>query len=189
MKGFLFLLFICGYIDINVLGSKVNPKEPKKASSIFDFTAKDIDGHDVDLAKYEGYVSLIVNVASQWGLMAKNYAQMNQLYAVYSKRGLRILAFPSNSFFQEPGTDAEIKKFNESKHIKFDLFSKIEVNGANTHPLYVYLKYKQGGWLVDAIKWNYTKFLVNKHGIPIKRYSPTTSPTSIENDIIAELAK
>jgi len=187
MKGFLFLLFICGYIDLNA--AKENPEFPKKANSIFEFTALDINGTAVDFEKYRGMVSLIVNVARKWGLTTKNYAQLNRLYGLYSKRGLRILAFPSNEFWQSPGTDDEIRKFNEGKHIKFDLFHKIRVNGSKTHPLYIYLKYKQGGFISDAIKWNYTKFLVDKNGIPVKRYSPTTEPDSIEDDIKAFLAK
>lgn len=118
-----------------------------------------------------------------------NYAQLNSLYKKYAKRGLRILAFPSNEFWQEPGSDAEIKKFNEGKHIHFDLFHKIRVNGGTSHPLYVYLKHKQGGWFGDAIKWNYTKFLVDKHGIPVKRYGPREEPNTIEGLIVALLNK
>lgn len=112
------------------------------------------------------------------------------LFQRYSERGLRILGFPCNQFGkQEPGTDAEIKEFAIAHGAKFDLFSKIDVNGNNAHPLYKFLKKAQGGTFGDSIKWNFTKFLCNKKGVPVKRYSPTSDPLSAVKDIEAELAK
>ena len=113
---------------------------------------------------------------------------MIELHNRYHEKGLRILAFPCNQFGgQEPGTNTEIKAFSLSKGASFDLFSKIEVNGVNAHPLFVYLKSKAGGWFGSSIKWNFTKFLCNRNGIPVKRYSPTDNPLDAEKDIIYEL--
>lgn len=100
-------------------------------------------------------------------------------------KGLRILAFPCNQFGgQEPGSNEEIKKFATEKYgVEFDMFSKIDVNGNDAHPLYSYLKMKQKGTLLDRIKWNFTKFVVDKNGQPVKRYAPTTEPFSIKKDL------
>ncbi|CAD5117139.1 DgyrCDS5945 [Dimorphilus gyrociliatus] len=107
-----------------------------------------------------------------------NYKQLQALHEELADSGLRILGFPCNQFGgQEPGTNEEIKAFAQDKYgVKFDMFSKIEVNGNNADPLYKYLKMKQGGFLGDRIKWNFSKFLVDKMGQPVDRYSPTTSP-------------
>jgi len=107
------------------------------------------------------------------------------LYDKYRDAGLRILAFPCNQFGnQESGSEEQIKQFIKSKNVEFDAFSKINVNGNDAHPLYKYLKAKQGGFMMSAIKWNFSKFLVNKEGQPVKRYSPTTDPLDCEKDII-----
>jgi len=113
-----------------------------------------------------------------------NYKQLVGLYDKYAQDGLRILAFPCNQFgSQEPGTDAEIKAFAAGYGVKFDMFSKIDVNGDDAHPLFKYLKKKQGGTLGSFIKWNFTKFLVNKQGIPVKRFGPQEDPITMEGDI------
>jgi len=151
-------------------------------SSIYDFTAKDIDGNEVSLSKYAGHVCIIVNVASKWGKTPVNYKQLVALQKEYAEAaGLRILAFPCNQFgSQEPGTDAEIKAFAENKGVEFDkgfdFFSKIDVNGSNAHPLWNYLKKKQGGTLTNAIKWNFSKFVIDKEGQPVARFSPMDDP-------------
>ena len=160
-----------------------NP-DPATATSIFDFHALSIDGEDVDLSKYKGFVTYIVNVASQWGFTKKNYAQLAELHSRYFEKGLRILAFPCNQFGkQEPGTNAEIKAFALEHGAEYDLFSKIDVNGDSAHPLYKYLKSKQKGTFGNSIKWNFSKFLCNKEGIPVKRYASTTDPLSCVKDI------
>uniref|UniRef100_A0A913ZZ30 Glutathione peroxidase n=1 Tax=Patiria miniata TaxID=46514 RepID=A0A913ZZ30_PATMI len=158
-------------------------------TNIYGFTVKDIDGNEVSLSKYKGHVALIVNVASQCGLTNKNYAQLQELHAKYAEsKGLRILAFPCNQFGgQEPGTDEQIKEFAAKKGAQFDLFDKINVNGDNAIPLYKFLKKKQHGTLTNAIKWNFSKFLINKKGEPVKRYGPQTAPKDIEKDIVKEL--
>ncbi|XP_074596246.1 uncharacterized protein LOC141851398 [Brevipalpus obovatus] len=158
----------------------------KNASSIYDFTAKDLDGNDVSLSKYKGFVTVIVNVASECGLTKSNYEQLNELHAKYSDAGLKIAAFPCNQFgSQEPGTCAILKNFLKQQNVKFDVFGKIDVNGETAHPLYKYLKQAQHGFITDAIKWNFSKFLVNKQGIPVKRYAPTDEPkvNSLNNRI------
>lgn len=153
--------------------------------SIYNFTVKNIDGQDVNLSKYKDKVVIIVNVASLWGLASKNYAQLNELYDKYHGNGLEILAFPCNQFSnQEPGTNEEIKqRIMEKWNPKFDLFARIDVNGANEDPLYTFLKAKQGTMLGRDIGWNYVKFLVDRNGIPVSRYMPTTGPLSMEGEI------
>jgi len=140
--------------------------------------AKDIDGNEVSMDKYKGHVCIIVNVASKWGKTDVNYKQLVELYTKYSEaEGLRILAFPCNQFGgQEPGTEQEIKEFAAKYNVTFDMFSKINVNGNDAHPLWAFLKAKQTGFLVNAIKWNFTKFVVNKEGVPVYRSSPTDDP-------------
>lgn len=115
-----------------------------------------------------------------------NYEQLEALYKKYAEAaGLRILAFPCNQFGgQEPGTDAEIKEFAAARGATFDMFSKIEVNGANTHPLFVFLKAKQGGLLGNFIKWNFTKFVIDKNGVPVARFAPLDDPIpKVEDEI------
>lgn len=110
----------------------------------------------------------------------------------YASKGLAILAFPCNQFGgQEPGSDAEVKKFAEGKGVKFDMFSKVDVNGSNSHPLWAWMRSVKGGGtgLGDSIKWNFTKFLINKQGIPVMRYGPQTSPNSFVKDIEILLAE
>ena len=144
------------------------------------FKVKDIDGKEVDLAKkYDGKVSLIVNVASECGLTDKNYAQLAELHKKYQEKGLAILAFPANNFGeQEPGTDAEIKEFcTKEKKVEFDLFSKISVKGDDIAPLYDFLtSEKTNKDFAGEIEWNFTKFLVGKGGKVIARFGPKVDP-------------
>jgi len=152
--------------------------------SIYDIKVKDIDSKELTLSKYENRVMLIVNVASKCGYTGQ-YAGLQRLHELYSKEGLSILGFPCNQFLsQEPGTEEDIKNFCMSSFgVEFDMFSKIDVNGENTHPLYLHLKENAGGFLTDAIKWNFTKFLVDKNGKVVKRYAPSVKPSEIEVDI------
>lgn len=107
-----------------------------------------------------------------------------------TSKGLKILGFPCNQFgSQEPGTDAEVKAFAATYNVKFDMFSKIDVNGDNAHPLWKYLKMKQGGLLIDAIKWNFTKFIVDKNGQPVERIATTTDPIDMEKDLLKYMNK
>jgi len=157
----------------------------KQSSSVYDFTVKDIRGNDVDLSIYKGKVLLIVNVASQCGLTNSNYTELNEVYTKYKDQGLEILAFPCNQFGgQEPGDNAQIAEVACTRFkAEFPIFDKVEVNGSNVAPLYKFLKSSKGGLFGDGIKWNFTKFLVDKDGNVVERYAPTTSPLSIEKDV------
>ena len=153
--------------------------------NIYDFNMLNIDGKEVPLSHYRGKTLLIVNVASECGLTYQ-YEGLEKLFQKYKKKDFMILGFPSNQFSkQEPGTNKEIKFFCTSKYdVHFDMFSKIEVNGDGADPLYKYLKNKKGGILgFDSIKWNFTKFLVDKDGNVIERYAPSTNPNKLEEDI------
>ena len=157
--------------------------------TLHDFSAKTIDGTSQPLREYAGKVALVVNVASQCGLTPQ-YAGLEELYATFKDKGLVVLGFPCNQFGgQEPGTENEIKTFCETKFgVTFPLFSKIDVNGPNAHPIYEFLKKAQPGFLgVKQIKWNFTKFLIDRNGRPIQRYAPHTAPAVIEKDIQAAL--
>ncbi|KAF5752458.1 glutathione peroxidase 2-like [Tripterygium wilfordii] len=153
--------------------------------SIYDFTVKDIRENDVSLSQYRGKVLLIVNVASQCGLTQTNYKELNVVYEKYKNKDFEILAFPCNQFGgQEPGNNDEIQEVVCTRFkAEFPIFDKVDVNGKNVAPLYKFLKSEKGGFLGDAIKWNFTKFLVNKEGKVVERYAPTTSPLKIEKDI------
>ncbi|XP_045471254.1 probable phospholipid hydroperoxide glutathione peroxidase [Harmonia axyridis] len=153
----------------------------KEAKSIYEFTVNDINGQPVSLEKYKGHVLIIVNVASKCGYTNNHYTELNELYDEYAEtKGLKILAFPCNQFGgQEPGDANEICEFTKKRNVKFDLFEKVNVNGNDAHPLFKYLKQKQGGFLLDAIKWNFTKFIIDKNGQPVDRQGPNVSPKSL----------
>lgn len=158
-------------------------------SSIHDFSAKTIDGDEQSLAAYRGKTLLIVNVASKCGFTPQ-YTGLEALYERYREQGLVVLGFPCDQFaHQEPGDEAEIKSFCSLNYaVTFPLFAKIEVNGAHAHPLYQYLKHAAKGVLgSEAIKWNFTKFLVDKDGAVIRRYAPTDTPEAIGRDLAAQL--
>ncbi|WP_281557305.1 glutathione peroxidase [Thalassomonas sp. RHCl1] len=155
------------------------------SQNIYDFSAEDYKGDPVELKDYQGKVMLIVNTASACGFTPQ-YKGLQELYAKHKDQGLEILAFPCNQFReQEKGDNAEIKAFCDLQfNIKFPLFGKIDVNGDNAHPLFNFLKAQAPGILGSkGIKWNFTKFLVNKEGKVIKRYAPATKPQAIEADI------
>ncbi|KAL3285579.1 hypothetical protein HHI36_000109 [Cryptolaemus montrouzieri] len=153
----------------------------KDAKSIYYFTVNDLDSQPVSLQKYEGHVCIIVNVATECGMTKTNIEELNELYENYAEtKGLRVLAFPCNQFIgTEPTDNAGMKQFVKLKQIKFDVFEKIQVNGSEGSPLWKYLKLKQGGVLGDFIKWNYTKFVVDKNGQPVERFGPNTSPKEL----------
>jgi glutathione peroxidase len=153
--------------------------------SVYDFQAKNINGENVNLSIYKNKVLLIVNIASECGYTPQ-YKDLEEIYRKYKGKGFEILGFPCNQFgHQEPGDEKAIKEFCELNYkITFPLFSKIEVNGDNSHPLYNYLKKEKPGILgTEKIKWNFTKFLIDKSGIPYKRFAPPDNPHKIEKDI------
>ncbi|XP_022215495.2 probable phospholipid hydroperoxide glutathione peroxidase isoform X1 [Drosophila obscura] len=158
----------------------------KNAASIYEFTVKDTHGNEVSLDKYKGRVVLVVNIASKCGLTKNNYQKLTELKEKFGERGLTILNFPCNQFnSQMPEADGEamVCHLRDSKADIGEIFAKVDVNGDNAAPVYKYLKAKQTGTLGSGIKWNFTKFLVNKEGIPINRYAPTTDPMDIAKDI------
>jgi glutathione peroxidase len=175
-----------------VIVAQKNTKEVKMENkSIYDFTVKSIDGKDVHLSDYKGKVLLIVNVASKCGFTPQ-YKGLEELYRKYQKDGLEILGFPCNQFAgQEPGSNEEIKNFCKTTYdVTFPMFDKIDVNGDNTAPLYKFLKEQAPGILsTKDIKWNFTKFLVDKNGKVIERFAPATTPESIDEHIAKLLKK
>ncbi|EKS68022.1 MULTISPECIES: glutathione peroxidase [Caballeronia] len=155
------------------------------SEGIYGFSAETLDGATVSLDKYRGKVLLIVNTASECGFTPQ-YKGLQEVYRQYAARGFEVLGFPCNQFGkQEPGDAGQIGAFCEQNYgVTFPMFAKIEVNGSNAHPLYKYLKDKEPGLLgIEAIKWNFTKFLVDRSGKVIKRYAPQTKPESITDDI------
>ena len=153
-------------------------------SEIYNFKMPDADGNIVDFANYKGKVLLIINTATGCGFTPQ-YEGLEKLYKEYNKKGFEIIDFPCNQFgHQAPGTNEEIVSFCKLKYdTTFKQFSKIEVNGKNEAPIYTYLKNEKKGIMGKAIKWNFTKFLIDKEGKVVARYAPTTTPENIEKDI------
>ena len=152
--------------------------------TIYDFTVKDTEGKDVSLEEFRGKVLLVVNTATGCGFTPQ-YEGLEKLYEQYKDQGLAILDFPCNQFgHQAPGSNAEIVQFCQLHYsVSFRQFAKIDVNGANESPLYAYLKKEQGGLLGSAIKWNFTKFLVDRQGKVAERFAPTVTPEKLEEKI------
>ena len=152
--------------------------------NIYDYKVKDKVGKEVSLKQYEGKVLLIVNTATGCGFTPQ-FDGLQDLYEKYQGQGFEILDFPCNQFGnQAPGSDEEITDFCNSRYgITFPQFAKIEVNGANEAPLYTYLKSQKGGVMGSKIKWNFTKFLVDRSGNVIERFAPTTTPEAIDEKI------
>lgn len=151
--------------------------------TIYDFSANKLNGEKVNLSNYKGKTIIIVNTASKCGLTPQ-YEGLEKLYNKYKDRGLVILGFPCNQFGnQEKGNSEEIMEFCHVNYgVSFPMFEKIDVNGKNAHPIYKYLKSKLSGGILlgSAIKWNFTKFVIDKNGTPVKRYAPTTKPEKME---------
>jgi glutathione peroxidase len=153
--------------------------------SVYDFSALSVDGREVPLSDYKGKVLLVVNTASRCGFTPQ-YAGLEELYKEYKDRGVVVLGFPCNQFgAQEPGTEAEIAQFCELNYgVSFPIFAKIDVNGSGAHPLYKFLKSEQSGVLgaigLNGIKWNFTKFLIDREGKVVGRFAPTTTPADLK---------
>jgi glutathione peroxidase len=158
--------------------------------SVYDFTVEDIEGKPVDLDRYKGKVMLVVNTASECGFTPQ-YAGLEALYRKYRDRGLEVLGFPCNQFGgQEPGNAQQIADFCTTKYdVTFPMFAKIDVNGERAAPLYRYLKHARPGLLgTEAIKWNFTKFLVDRTGQVVARYAPKDTPESFDADVAKALS-
>lgn len=157
--------------------------------TLYDLPVTAIDGTPTTLAPWRGQVLLVVNVASRCG-MTPQYAGLELLYRAYHDRGFTVLGFPCNQFGgQEPGSEEEIQQFCSLTYdVTFPLFAKVEVNGPGTHPLYQHLKHERPGLLgTEAVKWNFTKFLVGRDGTVLKRYGPNDTPEQLTADIEAAL--
>ena len=159
-------------------------------ASLYDFSAKTLDGADKPLADYRGKVLLIVNVASKCGFTPQ-YEGLEALQREHHGQGFEVLGFPCNQFgAQEPGDAAEIASFCSLTYdVSFPMFAKVDVNGPAAHPLYTFLKSRKGGLLGDAIKWNFTKFLCDPTGEVVGRYAPTVKPNALDGAIEKLLAK
>jgi glutathione peroxidase len=160
-----------------------------QSAGIYTYTAKALDGKDIKLSDYRGKVLLVVNTASACGFTPQ-YAELEKLHEKYSGEGLVVLGFPCNQFgHQEPGSSGDIANFCQKNYgVQFQMFDKIDVNGKDTHPLYKFLKENAPGVLgSEGIKWNFTKFLIDKNGHVVKRYAPSVKPLEIADDIEKEL--
>jgi len=154
-------------------------------SGIYDFAAKSLDGKDLPLAQFQGQVLMVVNTASKCGFTPQ-YAGLETLYEKHRAEGFTILGFPCNQFgSQEPGGESEIGAFCQKNYgVSFPMFAKTEVNGEAAHPLYKFLKHEKPGLLgSERIKWNFTKFLVDRAGAVVARYAPTTKPMDLEKPV------
>ena len=154
-------------------------------TTLYEMGATTIDGGNQSFLDYQGKTLLVVNVASKCGFTPQ-YTGLESMYRKYKDKGFVILGFPCDQFaHQEPGNEQEIKSFCSLKYdVSFPMFAKVDVNGTNTAPLYKYLKHEAAGFLgTEAVKWNFTKFLIDKHGKVIRRYAPTDTPESIEKDV------
>ncbi|CCG53061.1 Glutathione peroxidase [Flavobacterium indicum GPTSA100-9 = DSM 17447] len=152
------------------------------SEDFYSFSAENIQGKTISMQDYKGKFVLIVNTASQCGLTPQ-YEGLEKLYLKYKDKGLVVLGFPCNQFGgQEPGDEKSIQEGCLLNYgVSFSMFSKVDVNGSNAHPLFVYLKKKLGSFFGNSIKWNFTKFLINPSGKPLKRFSPITKPETIDN--------
>ena len=158
-------------------------------TSVYDFSARTIDGDEQPLSDFQGKAMLVVNTASKCGFTPQ-YTGLENLWKKYQDKGLVVLGFPCDQFgHQEPGNEEEIKSFcSLSYDVTFPMYAKVDVNGDKAHPLWKFLKKEKSGLLgIDAIKWNFSKFLVDKHGKVVKRYAPTDTPEKIEKDLASVL--
>lgn len=152
--------------------------------NFYDFSAKDINGNNVDMQEYKGKVILVVNTATKCGLSGQ-LKDLQELYTEFKEKNVEILGFPCNQFAnQEPGDNSDIQNVCMINYgVTFKMFDKINVNGENAHPIYKYLKEQKGGILSKGIKWNFTKFLIDQEGNVVDRYAPTVKPVKIKKDI------
>lgn len=156
--------------------------------NFYDFEAERLDGTLESMKTYEGKTIIVVNTASKCGFTPQ-YEGLEKLYKTYKNQGLVILGFPCNQFgHQEPGTASEIQEFCRANYgVSFPMFAKVDVNGDDAHPIFKYLKSELGGLLGSDIKWNFTKFVIDKNGKPVKRFAPISTPESMEDYIVGIL--
>ncbi|MEH0152540.1 glutathione peroxidase [Limibacter armeniacum] len=154
------------------------------SKTFYEFEATNIQGKNVPMESFKGKTVVVVNTASKCGL-TPHYKGLEKLYNKYKDRGLVVLGFPCNQFGeQEPGSAEDIQEFCQLNYgVSFPMFDKVDVNGENAHPIFEYLKSELNGFLGNKIKWNFTKFLIDKNGKPVKRFAPTTKPDRMEASI------
>ncbi|KAG7392431.1 hypothetical protein PHYBOEH_006372 [Phytophthora boehmeriae] len=182
--------FVNVLLNVGVQYREVYNLAAEEAKSFYELKDFDMEKKEVSMETYNGKVVLVVNVSSKCGLTPTNYPELQQLYEKYKDEGLEILAFPCNQFAgQEPGTHEEIMEFVKQYNVTFPFFEKNDVNGSNARPVFTYLKAKLPGSFGNFVKWNFTKFLVDRNGQPYKRYAPKDLPLSFEDDIKELLAK
>ncbi|ETM56988.1 hypothetical protein L914_00126 [Phytophthora nicotianae] len=182
--------FLNTLLNVGVQYREVYNLAAEEAKSFYELKDFDMDKKEVSMEDYKGKVVLVVNVSSKCGLTPTNYPELQQLHEKYQEEGLVVLGFPCNQFAgQEPGTHEEILEFVKQYNVTFPLFEKHDVNGSNARPVFTYLKAKLPGTFGNYIKWNFTKFLVDRNGQPYKRYAPKDLPLSFEEDIKELLAK
>ena len=152
--------------------------------SFYEYSAKNIDGKEINMSDYKGNIILVVNTASKCGFTPQ-LKDLEELYKEYKDSGVEILGFPCNQFLnQEPGENKEVKNFCQINYgVTFTMFEKIDVNGSNTHPIYKYLKEQEKGLLTKDIKWNFTKFVVDRQGKVVGRFEPVVKPAEMETFI------
>lgn len=156
----------------------------------YDYSAEKMDGKEHSMEEYKGKVVIVVNTASKCGFTPQ-FKDLEELYLKYKEEGLEIVGFPCNQFAsQDPGSNEEIQSFCQLNYgVSFDMFGKIDVNGNNAHPIYKYLKNEAKGALGNNIKWNFTKFLIDREGNAVERYAPTVNPVKMEEKVKELLAK
>jgi glutathione peroxidase len=176
--------FVNGWLNIGAQYREAYNVEMERARSIYQFMDVNIYGNPVSFDKYRGKVLLFVNVASNSKLAPQNYPELSMLYQRYCDQGFEVLAFPCNQFrSEEPGTTEQILEYVKQFNANYQFFEKADVNGAHARPVFTYLKAKLPGKFGNYVKWNFTKFLVDRNGMPYKRYAPTDSPLALEQDI------
>lgn len=178
------ILLLVAFAVVLLSSCAFNKSTAANDSKFYDYSALNIRGEEVKMSDLQGKVVLVVNTASKCGFTPQ-FAGLEELYKKYQEVGLVILGFPSNQFGnQDPGTNEEIHEFCQTNYgVTFPMFSKIEVNGENEHPLYTYLKSSVPDTEAADISWNFTKFLIGKEGKTIGRYAPKVEPDKLENDI------
>jgi glutathione peroxidase len=176
--------FLNVWLNIGAQYREAYNVDVESVKSIYELKDCDIQGNEIAFDKYKGKVLLIVNVSSNCGLTPKNYPELTVLDEKYRDQGLEILAFPCNQFgSEEPGTNEDIIEFVKQFNAQYQFFEKADVNGAHARPVFAFLKAKLPGTFGNYIKWNFTKFLVDRNGVPYKRFAPTDKPFSMEDEI------
>ena len=187
MKRNILILTAIFFMTVSQVTGQINNESNNNMDQkgFYNLKATSIEGEEIWMHNYSGKVIIVVNTASECGFTPQ-FEGLEKLYQKYKDRGLVILGFPCNQFGkQDPGNDQEIQAFCQRNYgVTFQMFSKIDVNGENTHPIYRYLKANKGGFLGKKIKWNFTKFLIDRNGQVVGRFGSSVKPSSLEKDVL-----